>query len=353
LPHGRSILLCLLIWILCVVAVPRAHAQTTTLHLGLPISSDSPTGENLREFARQVAALTGGAVRIEIEGESQRYDEQGVVSAVASGAIEMGAAPLSRFTRDVPLAGAFQQPFLFNFDALIQAATDRDSEIRALIDREILRRTNVRVLWWQPYGSTVILAKDIIAANPAAIATRLIGAADNQMRDLIRVCGGAPTPVSPASLSAALQERAVAAAAADIMNVREHELWRVASTIVDLRHAPSLFMVVVNDSAWQSLSPEHQEILVELAQDAQALMWARFAVIRAQAYAFAVQQGMHIIELAAEDVAAWRACSAPLLEEYAERTGDAGSKLFTAYGKLRTDPCCRHVPGKEMPFFSR
>ena len=249
--HGRSIVLCLLIWTLCVAAVPRAHAQTTTLHLGLPISSDSPTGQNLREFARQVAARTSGVVRIEIEGENQRYDEGGVVSAVASGAIEMGAAPLSRFASDVPLAGAFLQPFLFNFDALIQAATNHDSEIRALIDEEILRRTNVRVLWWQPYGATVILAKNIIAANPAAIATRLIGASDKQMRDLIRVCGGAPTPVSPASLSAALQEEAVAAAAADIMNVREQELWRVASTIVDLRHAPSLYMVVINNSAWQ------------------------------------------------------------------------------------------------------
>jgi C4-dicarboxylate-binding protein DctP len=351
--RGCSIVLCVLIWVLCIAEVPRAHAQGSTLHLGLPISSDSPTGENLREFARQVAARTGGAVRIEIQGENQSYDEEGVVYAVASGAIEMGATPLSRFARDVPLAGAFLQPFLFNFDALVQAATNHDSEIRALIDGEILRRTNARVLWWQPYGSTVILAKTVLAANPAAIATRLVGSPDKQMRDLIRVCGGAPTPVSPTSLSAALQDGTVAAAAADIMNVREHDLWRVARTVVDLRHAPSLFMIVINDDAWQKLSSEHRAILVELAQDAQAVMWARFAAVRAQAYAFASRQGMRIVELAPEDVAAWRACSAPLLEEYSERTGEAGARLFAAYGKLRTAPCCRDAPGKEMPFFSR
>jgi C4-dicarboxylate-binding protein DctP len=173
------------------------------------------------------------------------------------------------------------------------------------------------------------------------------------MRDLIRVCGGAPTAVSPASLLTALQNGTVDAAAADIMNVREHELWRVARTIVDLRHAPSLFMVVINDSAWRRLSAEHQEVLAELAQDAQNFMWARFATIRAQAYAFAEQRGMRIIAPTPEDVAAWRACSAPLLEEYSERTGDAGAKLFSAYGKLRTDPCCRDAPGKETPFLFR
>jgi C4-dicarboxylate-binding protein DctP len=258
----------------------------------------------------------------------------------------MAATPLSHFARDVPLAGAFLQPFLFNFDALIQAATSQDSEIRALIDGEILSRIGARVLWWQPYGSTVILSKSIIATNPTAIVSRLVGAPDKQMRDLIRVCGGVPTPVSPASLLGALQNGTVDAAAADIMNVRERELWRIASTIVDLRHAPSLFMIVISDSVWQKLSPEHQAMLVELAQDAQAYMWARFATIRAETYALAQQQGMSIIEPSTEDVAAWRACTAPLLEEYAERTGVAGSKLFVAYGKLRTDPCCRDAPEK-------
>ena len=57
-------------------------------------------------------------------------------------------------------------------------------------------------------------------------------------------------------------------------------------------------------------------------------------------------------ELSADDVAAWRACSSPLLEAYMERTGDAGPKLFTAYGRLRTDACCREAP-EETPFSRR
>jgi C4-dicarboxylate-binding protein DctP len=339
---------------LCLAEVPRALAQASTLHLGLPISADSPTGQNIREFARQVAARTNGAIRIDIQGDNQSYDEQGVLSAVASGAIEMGATPLSQFARDVPIAAAFLQPFLFNFDALVQAATSPQSEIRVLIDEEILSRTGVRVLWWQPYGSSVLLERSIAATNPSALATRIVGAPDRQMRDLIRVCGGAPTPVSPASLFIELQNGTVEAAAADIMNVGERDLWRVAKTIVDLRHAPSLFMVVISDTSWQRLSHEQQAIFVELARDAQDYMWARFATIRAQAYAFALLKGMRIVELPAEDVASWRACSAPLLEEYADRAGDAGSKLFKAYGKLRTDSCCRDAPRDEaLPFILR
>jgi len=344
--------LCLLLAMLCLVGAPPAFAQTTTLRLSLPISIDSPVGQNIREFARQVEARTGGAIRIEFQGRDRRYEEHEVVSAVASGAIEVGATPLNQFAYDVPLAAAFLQPFLFNFDALVEAATRHESEIRALIEEEILYWTNARVLWWQPYGSSVIFSRKIPATNPTAIAARAVGTPDDQMRELIRICGGTPHLVSPADLFTELQKGTIEAAATDIMNVRERDLWRVADTITNLRHAPSLFMVVINEKAWQRLAPENQEIFGELAQEAQNLMWARFATIKAEAYAFAVRKGMRIVELPADDVAAWRACSAPLLEAYMERAGDAGPKLFTAYGKLRTDACCREAPG-ETPLTHR
>jgi C4-dicarboxylate-binding protein DctP len=343
----------MLIAVLYAAAAARAVAQTSTLRMGLPISIDSPTGQNIREFARQVQARTSGAIKIEILSKDQAYDEPGIVSAVASGAIEIGATPLNYVAADVPLAGAFLQPFLFNFDALVQAATGHDSEVRALVDEAILQRTNTRVLWLQPYGSSVILSKGISFTNPSAAVARVVGAPDKQTRDLLRACGAASTPASPASLFAGLKDGTIQAGAADIMNVGEHDLWRVADTITNLRHSPSLFIVVINDKVWQGLSREHQETLADLAEDAQGYMWARFATVREQAYALAAQKGMRIVELSSDDVAAWRACSAPLLEEYADRAGMAGLKLFAAYGKLRKDPCCRDAPREDEPLGPR
>jgi len=333
--------------VLCLIGAPPASSQTAKLRVSLPISIDSAIGQNIREFARQVEARTGGVVKFELQVKDRLYDELGVVSGVETGAIEIGATPLNQFAQYVPLAGAFLQPFLFNFDALVQAATSRESEIRALIEREILRGTNARVLWWQPYGSSVILSRSILATNPAAIAARVVGAPDDQVRDLIWVCGATPVPVSPVSINAQLQSGAIDAAAADISNVAERELWRVANTIINLRYAPSLFTVVINEKAWQALAPAQQEILSEVAEDAQAVMWARFATIRAEAFAAAVQKGVRIVEPSADDITQWRACSAALLEAYVMRAGPAGPKLFAAYGKLRTERCCRDAPGGE------
>jgi C4-dicarboxylate-binding protein DctP len=335
----------LLLVLLCWLGAPPAWAQTTTLRMSLPISTDSPVGENIREFARQIEARTGRKVRIEIQGRDVRYEEHEVVAAVASGTIEMGATTLNQFAYDVPLAGAFLQPFLFNFDALVEAATEHGSEIRKLVDDEILFWTNARVLWWQPFGSSVIVSKAAPATHPTAIAARAVGAPDDQTRELITVCGGTPYLVPPPGVSDEFRKEAIKAAVTDVMSVREHGLWQVADTITDLRHAPSLFVVVVNEKAWQSLTPAHRQIVTELAEDAQSHMWARFTEIRSDAYAFAKQKGMRIVQPRPEDVEAWRACTAPLLEAYMERAGDAGPKLFAAYGRLRTAPCCRQVPG--------
>jgi C4-dicarboxylate-binding protein DctP len=327
-----------------------AHAQqTTTLHLGLPISFDSPTGQNLREFARQVRARTSGALTIDLTGNGRSYTESEVLSGVATGAIDIGATSLNQVANDVPLAKAFLQPFLFNFDALVQAATGQESEIRTLIDKDILDWTDARVLWWQPYGSSVILSRGVVASDPGAIAKRTVGAIDDQTGELVRICGGTSRRVAPADVFAALRDGTIQAAAIDIMNVREHKLWQVADTITNLRHAPSLFLVVISEAAWKRLTPEQHDILSELAQDSQSYMWARFATVRAETYAFAREKGMRVVDLSTSDLSAWRACSAPLLESYLERAGDAGPKLFTAYGKLRTNECCREAPEATPP----
>jgi TRAP-type C4-dicarboxylate transport system substrate-binding protein len=338
-------LLLLLVALLCAVLAP-ASAETHSLRLGLPIAVDSPSGQNIREFARQVQARTGIAIKIELQGKDGRYDERGIVSAVATGALEMGATPLNQFIDDVPLASAFQQPFLLNFDALVEGATMHESEVRGIFDTATVAGAKARILWLQPYGSSIVVSRTTPAANPASIASRVVGVADFQTRELLRVCGGTPVPVSPASIFVELKNGKIEAAAADIMNVREHDLWRVADTITNLRHAPSLYMVVINEKAWQRLSPTQRETFAELAQDAHGYMWARFATIRAQAYEFAAQKGMRIVEPDSDDVAAWRACSAPLLEAFMERAGPAGSQFFLAYGRLRTQPCCRDAPAE-------
>jgi C4-dicarboxylate-binding protein DctP len=327
-----------------------ANVQTRTLRLSLPVSAGNPISENIQDFRREVERRTGGAIKIAVLSKTQLYEDNEVISAVSSGAVEMGATSLNQFAYDVPLAGVFLQPFMFNFNALVRAAAKPGSEIRTLIDEEILYWTNARVLWWQPRGSTVIFSHSVPDVSPAAIANRPVGAPDDLTKELTKACGGSPHLVPTSDLYDALEKENIQITMTDIFGVTERNLWRVTDTIVNTKHSPSLFIVVINNKVWESLSEPHQRILSEAAGAVQERMWELFAKVEADAYAFAAKKGMKVYEPSPKEVVAWRECSAPLLESYVDRIGDLGPKLFAAYGRLRTDPCCNSSMPEQMPF---
>jgi C4-dicarboxylate-binding protein DctP len=113
-------------------------------------------GASLSRFKEEVERETENEIVIEIFDRGKLYIDDQVVEAVQSGAIEMGVAGLNQINRTLPAAGVMEQPFLFNFQGLVQAATHPDSEIRMLVDDAILRTMDLRVLWWQTFGSMVI-----------------------------------------------------------------------------------------------------------------------------------------------------------------------------------------------------
>ncbi len=300
-------------------APTKPATQTKTLRLNLPISAGRPISENIRDFKREVEHRSGGAIKIEMPEKARLYEDNEVISAVSSGAIEMGATSLNQFAYDVPLAGVFLQPFMFNFDALVRAAARPGSEIRTLIDDEILYWTNARVLWWQPRGSTVIFSRRIPDINPAAIVSHPVGAPDDLTKELTKACGGSPHLVPTSDLYQALEKENIQITMTDIFGVTERDLWRVTDTIVNTKHSPSLFIVVINNKVWESLSEKQRQILSEAARAVQERMWDLFAKVEAEAYAFAEQKGMKVHQLSSKEVVAWRECTAPVLESYVDR----------------------------------
>jgi hypothetical protein len=73
-----------------------------------------------------------------------------------------------QFSYKAPLVGVLDQPFLFNFQALIDAAARPGSEIRELIDDAIMSGIGVRVLWWQLTGNNVLFSKGGRRGRPGA-----------------------------------------------------------------------------------------------------------------------------------------------------------------------------------------
>jgi C4-dicarboxylate-binding protein DctP len=334
----------LLLFLILMLWPIHAGAEQTTLRVTLQLPISNHLGQNLVQFKKDVEARANGAIAVEIFDNSRLYRDDEAVDAVASGAIEMATVTYQQFTRKVPAIGIFEQPFLFNFDALVRAAVAPESEMRQLLDGAVLEATGVRVLWWQSYGSSVLFSKARDARQPQDIRERKVRVFGDNMMSFTKYCGGAPLLISASKQNQALKDGTVDFVMTGITGVDGRELWKVSDTITRTEHAALEFIVIINEKVWRSLGPQGQAVIMKAARRAEHDLREQMTDIEAKAYDFARSKSMRIYELTPNEVYQWRACSARLLDDFMTDAGELGSRLMAAYGRLRMQPCCSAGP---------
>src|SRR5262245_37481771 len=116
-------------------AAETGGTPPTTLRLTLANSLKNPLSQNLVDLKSAVEEDSAGTLRIEIFDNAQLYSETKGRAAVSSGEIDIAVVPLGDYAADIPAAGLFQQPFLFDLKPLVLAATRRDHPIRTTIEQ--------------------------------------------------------------------------------------------------------------------------------------------------------------------------------------------------------------------------
>ena len=258
--------------------------------------------------------------------------------------IGKGLLPADQLVEKVPAIAILQQPFVFNFSALVKAAADPDKEMRPLIDQAILQATGSRVLLWAPFGSTVMLSRQRPTLHPSDIANQKVRVLGKTHGAFIQQCGGVSAIIPAGDQIAAMQDGRADMLMTGVTGVPARHLWKVTDTITRTEHATLEMLVIVKESVWQSLTDRHRAILGEVAQKVDRKLHDDIAEIEETDYRFSREKGMTIHALTPDQVVEWRACSAPVIEDFMTNAGVLGNRLMDAYGKLRLDPCCSAGP---------
>jgi TRAP-type C4-dicarboxylate transport system substrate-binding protein len=340
-------LLCVLMTAFLIPA-QDAGAQQIKLKADLQFPIDNPTfGAGLARLKAEVERLTDNAIVIEIFDKSQLVASDKIVDAVASGAIDVGMTPSNHFAQKAPLVTILDQPFVFNFQALITAAAKPGSEIRTLFDDAILAGAGVRVLWWQPTGHNVIFSKGHDVADPARLEGRRVAAGGKLTAEFAGWCGGMPVPLSIDKFADGLQNGSLDMVVVPFSSLRNLSLWKFTDTVTFTSHSTFVFFLIVNEKKWQSLSPAHRDVIAQVARKVEVGFDALREETDAAVRALAKSKNVKLKELTANQVADWRACSAGMLADFMDKNGEGARKLIDAYRRLRTDPCCSAMPGED------
>ena len=288
-----------------------AEAQQVKLRLTSQMPNSHHIGMALLQFRDEVEQRTNKTVAIEIFDDSRLYKDNQVLGAVSSGAIEMGLVSAEQLVDKVPAIGILQQPFVFNFYAIVAAAVDPDREMRPLIDKAIFDATGNRVLMWAPFGTTQFISKQQPTLTPSAINKRKVRVAGKTQASFIEQCGGIPVIITPGDQVAALQDGRADMVLTSVSGVSSRQLWKATDTVTRTAHASLETLVIIQESVWQRLSESHKAVINEVARKVERNLRAQIAQIEDNEYAFAREKGMKIYDLTPDQVVEGSSTSTP------------------------------------------
>jgi len=308
-------------------------AAQTTLRVTLQLPLKHHLGQNILEFKKEVEEKSGGDLKIEIFPSAQLYKDKEVPQAVASGAIEMGIASLTRFAGTVPAVDIFYVPFMFDSPSKVKAATAPGSAIRKGLDAAILK-TGVRILWYQAFGSAIVLSKNPAIKLPSDMKGKKVRVFGKTIGDTVTALGGAPTLMSGSKQFLAYQRGTVDAGMTGITAVKSRKLYEVMDNMTLTRHADIEFVVIINEKVWQGLSDKNRAIINTAALRVEKDLREKMSSIEAAALED-VSDKITVIDLTREERAEWRAATKPVVDAYIKRSGEVGAAMVKAAGELK------------------
>ena len=308
-------------------------AQEVTLRISLQLPLASHLGENLELFSNEVAALSSGTIAVEIRDSAQLYTDEEVSEAVGAGKIEMGAVSLASYGNAIAAVDVFDMPFLFNTEGKVRAAVAPGSPIRTAIDTAI-GETGSKVLWWQAYGSVILLSNGAPIAAPGDLEGKTVRVFGRTLGQWVETLGGTPVLIPGSEQALAYQRGTVDVGMTGVSTVDSRSLWEVMDTITKVDIADIEFVVVINQRVWDGLGDAQRQWIEAAASAAETDVRDRMAVIEARSYAAARQHGMTVYQLSEREIAAWREASQPFIDAWLRATGDLGEALYAAAGQL-------------------
>lgn len=308
-------------------------AEAKTLRATSQLPPSHPVTANLLEFADKVKAASGGELEIQVFHSAQLYKDSEVPQAVASGAIDMGTASLTRFSGTIPAVDVFYVPFIFEGPEQVKKATAPGSPVRSLLDEAILD-TGARVLWWQAVGGAVLMSNKPLR-QPSDMEGLKVRVFSKTLGDFVTALGGTPALISGSEQFLAYQRGTVDAGMSSAAGVTSRKMYEVLDYMTVSNHADVEFVVIINEGVWDGLSDQERAWMTEAGQEVEASLRESIYKKDEDAIAFIRDNTeMKVIDLTDEERAAWAKASQPVVEQYLESSGELGKRVLEAIDGL-------------------
>ena len=279
-----------------------------------------PTVIGNREFARLVYERTNGDIKIDIFPNGVLGDEKTTLEQVQFGGLEFIRITSSMLASLDPSLNVLSLPYMYESrEAMFEVL---DGEVGDYY-REKLKDIGMIGLAWVDPGSRSFYNTRREITSPADLNGLKIRVQETKlMVDLINLLGGSPTPMSMGEVYSSLQTGVIDGAENNFPSYVSSSHHEVAQYYTINEHTTSPEIIVMNLRAFESLTEEQQQIILEAAKDAALVQRTEWLKQEKEAEEIAIASGAKITRLTDEQRQAFADVVLPIYDDYSQYRED-------------------------------
>jgi len=309
-----------------------------TLNLGHPFPAQHPIQVNaLEPFAQAVNEATNGTVTIEFQPGGALAPPPATFENTVAGGQEMGWALQGYHAGVFPVTEIVEQPFQFT------SATQATQTLWALYDmfpalQDEYSDVQLIGLWTHDIGD--IWTKDVQVQTTADMQGLTMRFPTPIMGQVMEEMGASSVGMPAPEISESLNTGVIDGLSIAVSGLESFQLYPELNYGTKCDCYVAAQYLVVNLDTWGSLTPDTQQVLLDLGRE--------YSLVAAQVYddAYvaisqkAVDEGIEIYELPAEELANWQAIGEQVSETWiAEREGAGvpAQEMYDAMQEIKAD----------------
>ena len=308
---------------------PAAETPTETITLVMAEVNplDTIVGMTDQKFKEEVEARSNGSIKIDLQASGVLGSENDVLDTMLGGG---GTIDISRISAFALTSYGGQKSMLLSLPYIFTSRNHFWNFATSDLAQEFLLEpsengTGVRGLYYGEEGFRHFFTSYEISDINSFKGKKIRVSNDPIMNGLVEGLGASPTVVAFGELYSALQTGVVDGAEQPIANYKANAFPEVAPYMILDGHTLGAIQVIITDEAWNKLSPEQQDILVEAGKVASAYNREISEEKENEVLEQLKADGVTIIEV--EDSTPWQEAVKPVIEENIKGLEDYYEKI--------------------------
>jgi tripartite ATP-independent transporter DctP family solute receptor len=292
-----------------------AGEKPTILRLAHVVPATSTKNLANLKFSELVQGRTKNQVQVHVFPGSQLGNEMDLAQGAQMGTLDLFWGDVAVYASHVKEFNVFNAPLVFK-DTKHWGAVVKGPVFDALAE-QLLKKAGLRVLARHWMGERYVLTRTKPVATPDDIKGLKIRVPDIPMyTSSFKALGAIPTPINYSEVYLSLQQGVVDGMENPVGLIRAMKFYEVAKYLTLVPWNNAVNVLVVNESVFQRLKPEHQKILIEAGKESEPYLEDLMTKEQDECLKLFESKGVKLIQ--PKDLSPWLAA----VKDFPQKHGD-------------------------------